>query len=244
MKKIIAIIVILLTGIQNIQSQQIEYSSPTLKIEKLRENLFVHTSYLHIQDYGNFPCNGMIYFNDNEAIIFDTPINDTVSEELIDWITDKQKKTIKAVVINHFHSDCLGGLKVFHQHKIKSYASKFTINLAKDKNLQNLPEIGFEKRLVLQIGNKKTITEFLGEGHSRDNVISYIPSKNVLFGGCLIKELNAKKGNLKDANIEEWPKTVKRVQKKYSEADIIIPGHGKFGGQELLDYTIALFSPS
>ena len=57
----------------------------------------------------------------------------------------------------------------------------------------------------------------------------------------MIKSLNAGKGNLEDANIDERSNTVEKVKKQYADVKTVIPGHGKFGGIELLDYTIEMF---
>jgi hypothetical protein len=45
----------------------------------------------------------------------------------------------------------------------------------------------------------------------------------------------------KEANVEEWSKTVRKVKEKFPKVKRIIVGHGKSGGIELLDYTINLF---
>ena len=62
-----------------------------------------------------------------------------------------------------------------------------------------------------------------------------------MFGGCLIKELNASKGYLGDANVADWSGTVEKVKKEYPNVKIIVPGHGAPGSKKLLDYTIKLF---
>ena len=85
------------------------------------------------------------------------------------------------------------------------------------------------------------VAEFAGEGHTKDNIIGYFPSENVMFGGCLIKEIRAGKGNLEDANVNDWSATVEKIKQEYPKTKIVIPGHGKYGGTELLDYTIKLF---
>jgi metallo-beta-lactamase class B len=72
-------------------------------------------------------------------------------------------------------------------------------------------------------------------------VIGYFPDGNAVFGGCLIKEMNATKGFLGDANLTAWPETVQKLKQKYPNTKIVIPGHGKSGGSELFDYTIQLF---
>ena len=241
MRKILLLVIICVSFFETTNSQEIEFSTPNLKIEKLEENLFIHTSFLEIENYGSFPSNGLIYFNEDEAIIFDTPVNDSASKELINWIQNELKKNIKAVVINHFHTDCLGGLNEFNNREIETYARKLTYQLAVDRNFKNLPSILFDNKLKLDVGNQTTITEFFGPGHTDDNVVTYIPEKNVLFGGCLIKELKAKKGNLKDANVSKWSETVQTIKERFPDVKFIIPGHGKVGGPELLDYTIQLF---
>ncbi len=217
-----------------------QYVSDTLEIKKINDNVYQHISYLDVPDYGPFPCNGVVFFSNNEAIVFDTPTNDSVSNELINWIMVEQKKKIKAVVVNHFHDDCIGGLKAFHEQNIPSYASNQTIDLAA-KHDAVLPLNGFDQFLDLSIGNKTTVTRFVGPGHTSDNVVSYIPSEQVLFGGCLIKEVGAGKGNLNDANIKQWSQTVRDVKTAYPGVQVVVPGHGAYGGSELYDYTISLF---
>ncbi len=48
-------------------------------------------------------------------------------------------------------------------------------------------------------------------------------------------------GYLGDANTDQWAATVQQIKLKYPNAEIVIPGHGKPGGTELLEYTIKLF---
>lgn len=216
------------------------YESETLKIQQLTENTFVHISYLQTESFGNVACNGMIVIDNGEALIFDTPANDLQSKELLDWIENSLRVKPKGIVVTHFHADCLGGLTEFHNRQVPSYASTKTIALAKERD-ETLPQHGFDTYLELNVGNRKVVNEFLGEGHTRDNIISYFPTEKVIFGGCLIKEVGAGKGNLADANVDEWSTTVARIREKYTDAEIVIPGHGKPGGQDLLNFTIELF---
>jgi len=216
------------------------YSSDDLKIIQLSENVFQHISYLQTDSFGNVECNGMIAKDGNETIIFDTPTNDKSSAELISFIKNKLHSKINAVVPTHFHDDCLGGLKEFTKNNIPSYSSYKTIELAK-KAGANVPDHGFENNLSLNVGNQKVYIQFFDEGHTKDNVVGYFPKERALFGGCLIKEIDATKGYLGDANVKTWSATVEKVKTKYPDAKIVIPGHGEIGGKELLDYTIRLF---
>jgi metallo-beta-lactamase class B len=182
----------------------------------------------------------MVVANKKEAVIFDTPSDNPGAAELINWITKKRNCNIKAVIPTHFHEDCVGGLNEFEKNKIPSYANMKTIELAEARNF-DIPKIGFEDSLVLTVGNKKVIALFLGEGHTTDNIIGYFPDGNILFGGCLIKEIKAGKGNLEDANVKAWAETVENVKHKFPDVKVVIPGHGACGDKTLLDYTIQLF---
>lgn len=219
---------------------KIVYQSDDLIITQLSEHTYQHTSYFLSEDFGKVDCNGMLVQDENEMIVFDTPADSASSVELLSWVNEKLKNKIVAVVSTHFHFDCVGGLKEFHEKNIPSYANFKTIEFAKEKGF-NIPQNGFKDSLILDVGNEKAVTKFFGEGHTRDNVVGYFPSENIMFGGCLIKEVGAGKGNLEDANVTEWSNTVEKVKKAYPEAKLIIPGHGKYGNQDLLDYTINLF---
>ena len=244
--KTLLLIVISLTII-NCSFQKVEafipkeiYRSNDLIITQITENSFVHISFLQTNDFGNVPCNGLIVRNNNEVIIFDTPTNDKNSEELINWIQETLKCKINTIIPGHFHDDCLGGLKAFHNNNIPSYANYKTIEFAKEIN-SSVPKNGFKDSLTLKVGDENVIVKFFGEGHTRDNIVGYFPIENVMFGGCLIKEIDASKGYLGDANVADWSSTVEKVKKEYPDVKIIIPGHGEYGDKKLLDYTIDLF---
>lgn len=183
----------------------------------------------------------MVATHKKEAIVFDTPANEEASKELIAFFKGKQF-AIKAIVATHFHADCVAGLAVFHANGIASYASHKTIALLKKEKPEfPAPQNGFDSLLQLKLGSKKVLAAFYGEGHTRDNVIGYYPAENIMFGGCLLKEMDASKGFLGDANTAAWSATVRKVKASYPKARIIIPGHGEPGGVALLDYTIQLF---
>ena len=104
------------------------------------------------------------------------------------------------------------------------------------------PQNRIGRRHQWQLGDKTIEVRHFGPGHTSDNVVVWLPQEKLLFGGCLIKANGAGKGNLADASPEKWPKTVIKVRSAYPEAEVIVPGHGRHGGQELLNHTIVLFS--
>jgi metallo-beta-lactamase class B len=216
------------------------YKSDNLEVSKLAENVYQHISFLKTQDFGKVSCNGMIVVDGAEALVFDTPADAAASEELISWIESALKSKVKAVVATHFHADCLAGLDVFHAKNIPSYAQALTLKLAAQKQFP-IPMHAFDRSLSFTAGRTRVSVEYHGAGHTQDNTIAYVPSAKIMFGGCLVKEQGAGKGNLEDADTAAWPGTVQRIKTRYPNVKLIIPGHGAAGGIKLLEYTRDLF---
>lgn len=236
MKTCFALLVVCLYYGGFAQAPAVVYETKTLKILRLDEGVYQHISYL----MGSIACNGMVLADRGEALVFDTPAGDADTAELLDWITMELHCQTVGVVVNHFHTDCLGGLAEFHRRGIASYASEQTVDLARADSVE-LPKYAFAQSKTLKAGKIKVINSYFGEAHTRDNIVSYVPAKQTLFGGCMIKAMDAPYGNLADANTHTWSQTVTDIRSKYSELNWVIPGHGDAGGAELLDYTIRLF---
>lgn len=244
--KLILIHIIFLLGCQT-KMQKFTGPSVLLQTEDLittrvSPQVYQHTTFFNSETFGRVPCNGMIVVDRHEALVFDTPPDNPTSSKLISWITDQLHCTIKGIIPTHFHEDCLGGLQAFHQRGIPSYALNKTITLAKEHNY-TVPQYGFAEELLLKVGRKSIQIKHFGAGHTEDNVIGFFPQDQVLFGGCLIKELGAGKGNLADAQVHNWSATVQKIKTAFPHVKLVIPGHGTPGNQTLLDYTIQMFKP-
>ncbi|MEL6923797.1 MAG: subclass B1 metallo-beta-lactamase, partial [Bacteroidota bacterium] len=176
-----------------------------------------------------------------EALVFDTPADAAASEALLQWIREKAKCKIKAVVPTHFHVDCLGTLNIFHREGIPSYAYGPTVHLAKAREFF-VPQHEFSDRTEMSVGAVKVEIWHPGAGHTSDNVVAYVPVDKTLFGGCLVKSVGAGKGNLNDADVAAWPTTAAALRNRYPELQTVVPGHGKWGGVELLAFTEKLFA--
>ncbi len=57
----------------------------------------------------------------------------------------------------------------------------------------------------------------------------------------VIKSLDARdKGNTSEANVLMWPASAEKVRQEYPDAEVVIPGHGKWGNVDLIRHTIEL----
>jgi metallo-beta-lactamase class B len=211
--------------------------SDDIELIKLSEKAYVHVSISEIAGFGKVSSNGLVLVNDGEAFLFDTPVTDYQTETLVTWLADSLKACVSTFIPNHWHSDCLGGLEYLHSKGIKSFANQLTAVLAKE-NGKPVPQQSFIDSLRLSLHGIDIYCHYLGGGHSVDNIVAWIPSEKILFGGCMVKDIHSNGlGNLSDAKIEEWLPTIQKVTAKFPNAKIIIPGHGQIGGKELLEHT-------
>ena len=237
------ILVVVLIGIGCSRStNNFYFESSNLRIEKIGDHTYQHISYLNYN--GNtVACNGVFAIFDNDAIILDSPTNEIATIELLDYIESNFSINRMRAIPNHFHVDCTGGLETMIDRGVFVYASAETIRLMEDRQLASKLNV-FDNNLNLEVGNGSGVilNRYFGPAHTRDNIASYILPDSILFGGCMVKSLGARKGNLTDADTLSWSRTVQNIKKDiFGKAKLVVPGHGKTGGLELLDYTIQLF---
>jgi len=244
MKKLIIVVIAVLfyyCGLSQSGYRRIKISND-IELIKLSEHAYVHVSYAEIPPYGRVASNGLIFINEGEAFLFDTPVTDSQTNDLVSWLKDNLKLKIVGFVPNHWHSDCMGGLGYLQSLHIKSYANQKTIDIAKSKHLP-VPDYGFKDSLQLKLGNKLIKYYYFGAAHTLDNIVVWIPSEQILFPGCMIKSMDSKNlGNTADGDLSAYPGTIDKLIKKFPSAKIVIPGHGEIGGFELIRHTKALLA--
>ncbi len=202
--------------------------------------LFLHRSYSQTESFGKVGSNGLVHVSGGECLVFDTPMRPDHTEALLSFLEDSLHLQVKGLVVNHFHDDCLGGIEAFHRRGLPSYASELTRQLAGERGVP-LPTETFSRRMTIRFGAEKVECYCPGPAHTRDNIVCWLPAEATLFGGCMVKAVDASKGFTGDASLSEWSGTIEKVRQRYGKARLVIPGHGDTGGTELLDYTIRLF---
>ncbi len=205
--------------------------SDKLTLIKLTDKTYIHTC------EGN---NGLIFINSKKALIVSTPDSDPETQNLIDWVKKEKGAKIVAYVIDRWHPDAMEGLDIVQKNGITSYAYEMTRQIAKEKGLP-VAQIGFDPKIELKVGNEKVICHYLGEAHTKDGIVVWLPGEKILFGGNEIRNYNGWVGNIGNASLDKWSQTATRIKENYGSAKIVIPGHGRYGGSELIDYTIQLY---
>ncbi|HQH66615.1 MAG TPA: subclass B1 metallo-beta-lactamase [Clostridia bacterium] len=216
--------------------------SDDIELIQLSPKAYVHVSVSEMKGFGKVSSNGLVLVDGNKAFLFDTPVTNEQTETLVTFIADSLHATVIGFVPNHWHEDCMGGLAYLNKKKIKSYANQKTIDIAKEKGLP-IPKKSFKDSLSLKLNDVEIDCYYFGGGHTTDNIVVWIPSEKILFAGCMVKEMRSTGlGNLSDADVKAWPSTIQKVIDKFPSAEVVIPGHGQYGGRELLIHTQELLS--
>jgi len=211
-----------------------------IQLIQLQDSIFIHTSWYQTQNFGKVPANGLIIIRNGQAIMIDTPWDNEMTKQLTEFIEDSLKVQLVKFIAGHYHEDCIGGLDYLQKRGIETIANSMTIKKCKEDKLP-VPSTSFTDSLIIDFNGLRLDCRFLGGGHTFDNITVWIPEKQLLFGGCLIKSSDSENlGYIGEAVIDDWDSTVKKVMEKYGNIEVVVPGHGNYGGIDLLTHTIEL----
>lgn len=214
--------------------------SEDIELIQIKEDFYIHTTWYNFPGFGKFPSNGVIFVKNGKALLVDTPVNIAQTKAIADYLKDSLNSVITHVVVGHYHDDCLGGLGYLHDQGSASISGELTKQKCIEKKLP-IPQTTFNTQLSFQFEGNEIECHYLGGGHTADNIVVFFPEDKILFGGCLLKSTDSKSlGNTKEAVIEEWDVTLKKLMAACSNSDIVIPGHGSHGDSDLLSHTIDL----
>ncbi|MGB5160933.1 MAG: subclass B1 metallo-beta-lactamase [Thermoanaerobaculia bacterium] len=227
---------------QELPSQPAEITlADDLRLVELRPGLWRHVSTFVLVSRPT-PANGLLLMTETEALLIDTPWTDDQTERLLDWIERDRGLSVAGVIATHFHSDCMGGIGAVHRREIPTYGLSLTADLAREADHEP-PTVLFTGSMGLTVGGETVELFYPGPGHSHDNIVVWLESYKVLFGGCLVKNATTRHiGYLGDAEVDSWGASVEKMRARYPEAALIVPGHGQPGGWDLVENTLALIA--
>lgn len=211
-----------------------------VELVKLNDTFWVHTTYFN---YNNVPTpsNGLIVNTADGLILIDTPWTDGQTQELIRMTRQTFRKDIVLTVLTHAHQDRIGGLNTLLDRHIETMC---TVNTAELIHAQayGSPQIIFsENPKNISVGSVAMEIFYPGPAHTKDNIVVYFPQYQLLFGGCIIKALNATNlGNVSDGDPRMYAASVETLLTRYPDVKTVIPGHGNWGDIGLMRHTLEL----
>jgi metallo-beta-lactamase class B len=211
-----------------------------MEVRPLGDGLWLNTWSTEIEGWGRVSSNGLIVVSANEALLIDTPGDDARTERLLAWARETLKAPIHQAIVTHSHFDRIGGIGALKQASITTYALPQTADLAEAKQWPR-PDMALEPDQLITVGERSVRTFFPGAGHTPDNLVVWLEREKLLYGGCFVKDEHAFSiGNLGDADVAEWPRSLARVKQRFPLMQVVVPGHGEVGGPKALDHTLEL----
>lgn len=212
---------------------------PALKIEHLAGNAYVYTTY-NLFGTQFFPSNSMYVVTQQGVVMIDTPWDTTQFQPLLDSIEARHHAKVVLSISTHSHDDRTAGVDFLKSKGVRTYCSKMTFDLCRQKH-EKQPQFYFTKDTTFVLGEYTFETFYPGEAHTKDNIVVWIAKDKILYGGCLAKSTQATDlGNISEANLKDWPLTIKKVQRKFPDPSYIITGHQSWNDINSLNHTLQL----
>lgn len=230
MKNLLKILVLLLF---------LDMQAQGLEITPLTGNFYVYTTYNDV-DGKPFPSNSMYLVTKEGIVLIDTPWDEKQFQPLLDRIQKRHHKKVILCIATHHHADRTAGLEYYKSKGIRTYTSQQTLQFCKKKK-EKQAQFTFKKDTIFNVGGYKIQTFYPGKGHAPDNIVVWFEKDRILYGGCFVKSTESKNlGNLSDADLKAWPKSVKHVMNKFPKPAFIIPGHQSWSDSKSLQHTLNL----
>ncbi len=205
-------------------------------------------------------ANAGVVIGDQGVVVIDSSSTPETARALKAEIKRLTPKPILYVVFTHFHGD-----HTFSVHELaptkgiiahvytKDYLSEhgaehltqYRAMLGETKTQGakvTLPTITFPDMYSIPLGKHHILLFYQGRGHTRGDIVAYLPTAQALFTGDL-----AYAGRLPwmgDGYAKEWQQTLDRLA--VLNVTKIVPGHGKWGGMPVLttfrEYLTDLYS--
>lgn len=208
----------------------------------------------------NGDANAGVVVGDQGVVVIDSSPTPETARRLAAEIKRLTTKPILYVVFTHAHGDHtfsvheLGPTKGIIAHvytrdylaqhgadHLKVYRQR--MGEAKSQGAKvTLPTVTFPDMYDIPLGREHILLFYQGRGHTRGDIVAYLPKARVLLTGDL-----AYAGRLPwlgDGYAKEWQETLDRLA--VLDVTTIVPGHGKWGGPPVLktfrEYLTDLYS--
>ena len=208
----IALATLIAAGIAAVQAQQAQ--PPPLKIEKVKDNLYV------VSESGG---NVAVRVTPEGLIIIDDKFERNFAE-LMERIKSVTNQPVKYVINTHQHGDHTGGNVQFIKTADILAHKNARANMVRTKQMDTPPRITFGDETAVYLGGAEVQAHHFGRGHTNGDAIIYFPDLRVVHMGDLFTANFPYIDYENGGSVVEWIKTIDATLEL--DFDTAIPGHG------------------
>jgi len=228
--------------------------SPSDSLKKLTKNIygvFGVPEQVNSENRG-FISNAYFYISGKYIVVFDALSSYELGKELISAIRSVSSKPIKYLIITHYHTDHFYGIQAFKEINTTTIAHKWAYEYLSDpyatqffksrkkvlgKHLKGTkiipPDIAIDSEAIIDLETEVMEIKQVCKGHTKGDIIIYIPKENVLVVGDLI--FDERVPFLGSGNSKSWIKCIDEIIKL--KPKLVLPGHGTvlFGQENIIN---------
>lgn len=199
-------------------------------------------AYAFIQPNG--ATNAGFIVSEEGVLVIDSLMTPSLATRLLSEIRSVSKAPIRYLVDTHYHGDHVFGNQYFvpapiigHRNCRRELIEKFDANMRRYTSSRpelipelaqirmTLPDVTFEERMDIRLGDREINLIYLGRAHSAGDILLHLPQDGVLYAGDIAfhRILPA----FPDGHITKWLAVMEQTR----ELDFatIVPGHGPVG---------------
>jgi len=211
-------------------------------LSKVADGVWVHTTHYNLPGQSPIPINGMVVADGEDLILVDGAWGELATLSLLEKIKSETGKTPTKMIVTNHHADHTAGVDAAEWQGLQVFTHPNTPSLAvslgfptPNTSVTALKEPGSRTK----VGNLEIA--FPGHGYTSDNLVVYIPSADILYGGDAVRGAGSKTlGNDSDTDLAKWTQSLQWIKATYPKAKLVVPGHGKGANLSLVDGTLAL----
>jgi glyoxylase-like metal-dependent hydrolase (beta-lactamase superfamily II) len=192
------------------------------------------------------------------ALVVDTRTTLRQAREILDDLRELGSPRVGIVVNTHGHYDHAFGNRSFRPAVIWGHERCATmIEMTGERQRQEVaaeipdlaeelaevvldpPDRTFADRATVDLGGRPIELDYLGRGHTDNDIVVRIPDADVLCAGDLLE--NGAVPFFGDGYPMDWPGTATRLLALVGDGTVVVPGHGDHAGRAFVETSLAAF---
>jgi glyoxylase-like metal-dependent hydrolase (beta-lactamase superfamily II) len=196
-----------------------------------------------VRRYQFYDQNIVAVLGRDEALVVDTRTTPRQAREILDDLRELGAPRIGIVVNTHGHYDHAFGNSVFRPaaiwgHKQCAVMLEETGERQRARTAEEIPALSgdltevvidppdrtFSLSATLEVGGRRVDLQYLGRGHTDNDIVVLVPDAAILCAGDLLE--NGAPPYFGDGYPMDWPETAQRLLALTDDSTVVVPGHG------------------